>query len=199
MTEDYLKAWERAQVDPRTAFYSTLGLFTHKFGNVDMQLTRLHAHILEVRNFEVFADDICRKMTAGRRAEEIKKAAKTRRPMGPNFAARFDIYEQEMVEFRNRIMHDEIIVEGDKLRLIAIDRYNPGQPEVVRPNQRPEIEVGLVDLRRSAHWLDAFYCDVCKAADAIWDPDGQLEVETAHAEDEAPIKVWWLPPRQRKS
>lgn len=191
MSDQELMAWEAGQVAPEQAFYVTLGLFTHKFGNVDMQLTRLHAHLLGARDFEAFAEKHCDRVAAGTRAEKIVAAARAGRPMGPRFEARFSIYQNALLKLRNRLMHDEIIAEGERLRLIAIDRFNPGRTEEVRPNQKPERVVCLRDLRAAAQWLDDFYSDVNTAAEQTWDPEGAFEVDDCKASDQAPVQIDW--------
>lgn len=191
MTDQELAAWETAQIAPQPAFYVALGLFTHKFGNVDMQLTRVHAHLLGARDFEAFAEKHCSRVTAGTRAEKIVAAAQAGRPMGPQFGARLSIYQNVILKLRNRLMHDEIIADGERLRLIAIDRFDPGQAEDVRPNQKPERVVHLYDLRAAAQWLDDFYRDVCAAAEQTWEPDGAFEVDDCKASDQSPVQIDW--------
>lgn len=185
-----LAAWEAEETAPQRAFYVALGLFTHKFGNADMQLTRLHAHLLGARDFDAHAK-LHGRWTAGDRARLIDEAANANRPMGPKFASRFAIYRQVIMPLRNRLMHDEIIADGEGLRLIAIDRFDPGQAEDVRPNRKPERVLCLRDLRAAAQWLDDFYKDVNAAAERTWSPDGVFEVDDCVASDQPPLQIDW--------
>ena len=167
LNEDDLKSRIAEALKEADKIYPAIGLFTRWFNAVELQISRLLAHVLDMREFERF-ELLARGLMPRQKVESLKKACGAYYPLDEALIARLEYFEKRCVKMRNQISHSNAMPEADRIHFGSIGEMPGYADDPTRPMKKRPTCYTIKEIFIDALWLRDFYYDLDVACVQTW-------------------------------
>jgi hypothetical protein len=158
------------------------GHFLTWYAMVDLGLLMILSALSDANDLRAF-EALCAGLDAKAKVERIRKMAKLKGGIGPNFSAQLEHFYSKITRARNRLVHNAGRLNSknrSRIQYISLELLEQAQAEVSNLDQLAHHST-VHELFAHAAWLRLFTGDVSKAR-VFLDINGVLEVDQPLAE-----------------